>query len=69
LFKLRPRQRDVLSLAASGYSEIEIARALILSGFTVKNYLRSAREALGARNTANAVAIALSRQLIQLKTA
>jgi DNA-binding CsgD family transcriptional regulator len=67
--KLSPRQRDVLRLAAMGYSEVEIARILVLSGFTVKNYLRSARAALGARNTANAVAIALSGRMIQFETA
>lgn len=62
--KLSPRQREVLRLAALGYSDQEIAGVLFLSVWTVRDYLRTARAALGARNTTHAVAVALGNNLI-----
>jgi DNA-binding CsgD family transcriptional regulator len=65
-FVLSDRQRQVLALAALGLTDREIARRLALSSRTVRHYLATARELLGAANTTHAVALALVSKMIQL---
>ncbi|MFI0722385.1 response regulator [Streptomyces sp. NPDC021224] len=55
---LTPRERDVLSAAADGAVNAEVARRLGLSEGTVRNYLSTAIQKTGARNRAEAVRIA-----------
>ena len=56
--KIRPltgRQVEVLEWVANGKTTAEIASILYLSAATIEKHLRSAREALGAETTAQAV--------------
>ncbi|SIR80354.1 LuxR C-terminal-related transcriptional regulator [Williamsia sterculiae] len=53
--QLTRRERDVLSLVALGYGNAELGTALGLSVDTVKSYLKSAMQKLGARTRAQAV--------------
>ncbi|MFI0900180.1 response regulator [Streptomyces sp. NPDC020983] len=55
---LTPRERDVLSAAADGAVNTDVARRLGLSEGTVRNYLSTAIQKTGARNRAEAVRIA-----------
>jgi two-component system, NarL family, response regulator DesR len=55
---LTSREREVLSAAADGSVNAEVARALHLSEGTVRNYLSMAIQKTGARNRAEAVRIA-----------
>ncbi|NEA55270.1 response regulator transcription factor [Streptomyces sp. SID13666] len=55
---LTARERDVLRAAADGSVNAEIARSLLLSEGTVRNYLSTAIQKTGARNRAEAVRIA-----------
>ena len=55
---LTDRERDVLAAAAGHTTAAEIAGTLYLSEGTVRNYLSAAMQKLGARNRAEAVAIA-----------
>lgn len=52
---LTGRERDVLRAAADGATVAEIAQRLFLSAGTVRNYLSSAGQKVGARNRAEAV--------------
>lgn len=56
---LRPREREVLEALLEGRRNREIAEHLILGEETVKTYLRGVYRKLGARDRAQAVAIAL----------
>ncbi|MEE4543413.1 response regulator transcription factor [Streptomyces sp. V4-01] len=55
---LTARERDVLRAAADGAVNAEIARGLLLSEGTVRNYLSTAIQKTGARNRAEAVRMA-----------
>ena len=55
---LTARERDVLNAAADGAVNAEIARRLLLSEGTVRNYLSTAIQKTGARNRAEAARIA-----------
>ena len=55
---LTPRETDVLRLHAEGLDPREIADRLFLSYGTVRNYLASATDKLGARNRIHAIRIA-----------
>jgi two-component system, NarL family, response regulator DesR len=55
---LTPRETDVLRLQAEGLDPREIAARLFLSHGTVRNYLASATDKLGARNRIHAIRIA-----------
>lgn len=66
--KLSPRELEALGYAALGYTSKGIARKLSIAERTAKQHLQAAREALGARNTTHAVAIALKMQIIRLET-
>lgn len=55
---LTPRETDVLRLHAEGLEPRDIAARLFLSYGTVRNYLASATDKLGARNRIHAIRIA-----------
>ncbi|MFF7158310.1 response regulator [Streptomyces sp. NPDC008139] len=55
---LTAREREVLRAAADGSVNADIARGLLLSEGTVRNYLSTAIQKTGARNRAEAVRIA-----------
>lgn len=61
---LSGREREVLQLSADGLSTKQIASELSLSESTVKTYLRTLFEKLGAEHRAHAVALALRSRLI-----
>jgi DNA-binding NarL/FixJ family response regulator len=65
--ELTARQREVLNLAAQGLSNREIGTDLELSPQTVRRHLQAIRVKLSARNTAHAVAIALTKKFISLE--
>jgi len=58
---LSPREHDVLAAAANGSSVVEIAARLFLSEGTVRNYLSSAIQKVGAQNRLEAIRIAEQR--------
>jgi DNA-binding CsgD family transcriptional regulator len=64
---LSPRERDVLTLIASGASGEDAATALGLSRETVRTHVRNAIGRLGAHTRAHAVALALESGQISLQ--
>ena len=62
---LTPRQREVLDSITRGLSNDDIATMLAISKVRVKQHLAALYERLGAANRAEAVAIALRRQLLK----
>lgn len=65
---LTDRQLEILCLMAQGHTSISAGQVLFLSHKTVKAHLHMARTKLGAKNTAHAVAIALSLGVIHPDT-
>jgi DNA-binding CsgD family transcriptional regulator len=63
---LRPREREVLALVASGRTSAAIATQLHLSRNTVESHIRNAVDRLGAANRTHAVVMALGRGEIAL---
>ncbi len=63
--QLSPRERDVVQLIADGMSTKQIAVELDLAESTVKTYLRSLFDKLGASHRAHAVALALRHRIIE----
>jgi DNA-binding CsgD family transcriptional regulator len=61
---LSPRERDTLTLLATGANRASIAESLNISESTLRVYIESARFKLGAANTTHAVAMALTHGLI-----
>lgn len=61
---LSPREVDAMTLLAMGCSRAQAAEKLSISEHTVRVYIESARFKLGALNTTQAVARAMSRGLI-----
>jgi len=59
-----PRELEVVALLAEGFADKQIAATLGLSESTVKGYLRSLYEKLGASDRAQAVSIAIRSRLI-----
>lgn len=64
---LTARRHEILQLAAQGYSHRESAADIGLAPQTVRHHLQAIRIKLKARNTAHAVAIALTQHLITLE--
>ena len=57
--ELTKREREIMTLAASGGNSGDIAERLVLSPETVKSHVQNAMSKLGAHTRAHAVAIAL----------
>lgn len=66
---LTEKERHVLSLFASGSSAPEIAHECRVTEDTVRARLKNIRAKLGARNSAHAVALAVTDGLIDLREA
>lgn len=64
LQSLSPREIDVCTLLAMGYSRAQAAESLSISEHTLRVYIESARFKLGATNTIHAVAKALTMGLL-----
>jgi DNA-binding CsgD family transcriptional regulator len=60
-WRLTKREREVMTLVASGLQNNEMAERLVLSPDTVKSHVANAMRKLGAHTRAHAVAIALVR--------
>ncbi|SFR40942.1 helix-turn-helix transcriptional regulator [Litoreibacter janthinus] len=61
---LSPREKDTLTLLATGANRANIADVLKISESTLRVYIEGARFKLGASNTTHAVALALTHGLI-----
>lgn len=64
--RLNDREREILTLASSGYSNKRIAARLDLSENTVKGYMTLMFAKLGAADRTHAVTIAVRRGMIEL---
>ncbi|MEM1387239.1 MAG: LuxR family transcriptional regulator [Pseudomonadota bacterium] len=64
LQNLSPREIDVCTMLAMGYSRAQAADALSISEHTLRVYIESARFKLGATNTIHAISIALTMGLL-----
>lgn len=62
--ELTPREREVLALVAQGLPDKEVAGALGLSEYTVRNHLRNALEKLHLRNRVEAATYAIRAGLV-----
>jgi len=62
--ELRPKEAQVVKLLAMGYTQPEIAKKLFKSTETIKSQSKMARARLGAKTNAQAVAIAISLDMI-----
>lgn len=58
---LTEREIEILTAVAGGTTHTEIARSLNVTRNTVESHLARIRAALSARNTAHAVAIAITK--------
>jgi two-component system, NarL family, response regulator len=58
---LTPREREVLTLLARGYTGEEVARELAVSAETVRAHVRNSVTKLHARTRLHAVVMALQR--------
>lgn len=61
---LTAREREILAWARHGKSNQQIGEALGISPLTVKNHMQKILRKLGARNRAQAVALAMSQDLL-----
>lgn len=66
LCPLTERQRELLSFAAAGKSDWDIAKILGISSHTANDHFEKAKEAMGVRTRAQAIAIAVRRGWIVL---
>ena len=65
---LSEREREVLTLIASGSSNVEIAESLYLSERTVKGHVGNIFAKLGARDRAAAIILAFEAGLVEPKS-
>jgi len=63
---LSPREQEILELIAEGLTDVQIAKRVMLSEFTVKTHVKRLLTKLGARNRAHAVALGAHRGLLAL---
>jgi pimeloyl-ACP methyl ester carboxylesterase/DNA-binding CsgD family transcriptional regulator len=63
LASLSPRERDILERIAKGYANVEIGRQLFISEKTVRNHVTSIFAKLGVSSRAQAIVVALKRDL------
>lgn len=63
LAQLTPREKEVLDLIASGYSNREIAKTLYISERTVKNHVNSILHRLNLRDRTQAAIFAMTNKL------
>jgi DNA-binding NarL/FixJ family response regulator len=64
--QLSPREREVLNLIAQGLINKHIAHSLGLAEYTVKNYIKSIFDKLGAEDRTQAVTVAIQRGIIHV---
>ncbi len=62
---ISPRELEVLRTLALGYTSAEAGDQLGISSETVRNHVRNARERLGARTKAHAIALAFQQGLFE----
>jgi DNA-binding NarL/FixJ family response regulator len=62
-FDLTPREQEVLALVASGMSDGEIARSLVISKKTVSVHVANIKAKLGASSRVEVATIALRESL------
>jgi DNA-binding NarL/FixJ family response regulator len=67
--KLTRREAEVLQLLASGLTQPEIARQLVISESTVASHIEHILEKLDVHSRAQAVALALRSGLVSVPTA
>jgi DNA-binding CsgD family transcriptional regulator len=58
---LTPREREVFTLLAQGYTAMQIAEKLVLSPLTVRTHIQNGKDRLGAKTRMEALSIALKR--------
>ncbi len=61
---ITPREKEVLSLIAEGFTNPQIAEKIFLSSFTVDSHRKNLLAKLGAKNTASLVRLAVENKLI-----
>ena len=61
---LSPRQLEIISLLAEGYTQLAVARRLFIEMSTIKTHMESALRRTEARNTVQLVAIAIRNRWI-----
>lgn len=62
--RLSAREKEILTMIASGITSSDIAKTLFLSKFTVENHRKNLLQKLGVKNVAELIAEAVRRQLI-----
>ena len=67
LLELSPRERDILRLVAEGYQNTEIARKLVLSEKTVRNYISNVYTKLQINSRGEAIVLARKNGLVNDK--
>ncbi len=68
LDELSQREREILGLVARGYSNRNIAEICFVSEATVKSHMRRIMEKLDVKNRAEAVTIAIEKNLLQINS-
>jgi NarL family two-component system response regulator LiaR len=66
LFELTEREREVLNLVVQGYSNQQIAEALVISLATAKAHISSILSKLQVSSRAEATAYAIKHKLVSI---
>jgi DNA-binding NarL/FixJ family response regulator len=64
--ELTPREHEILSLLAKGYSNKQIGRLLRISDKTARNHVNNILEKLGAKTRTEAAILAIQQGLVQI---
>jgi DNA-binding NarL/FixJ family response regulator len=67
--KLTRREQEVLQMLASGLTQQQIAKQLVISSSTVASHIEHVLEKLGVHSRAQAVALALRSGIVRAPTA